>query len=106
MNDIQTEVNFFEWFNHYYKPKLLAGRNNNSLLHKETMQKTKTDNSLLQKEKDVIKNSSSPSKASSINTLATKRTSQNIIQTHSTRSQNNINQDYSYSTYHSSKTID
>ena len=52
MNDIQTEVNFFEWFDHYFKPKLLAGRNNNSLLHKETMhtsQKTKTDKSLLQK---------------------------------------------------------
>ncbi len=60
MNDIQTKVNFFEWFDHYFKPKLLAGRNNNSLLHKhkETMhtsQKTKTDNSLLQKEKEVIK---------------------------------------------------
>jgi hypothetical protein len=60
MNDIQTEVNFFEWFDHYFKPKLLVGRNNNFLLHKhkETMhtsQKTKTDNSLLQKEKEVIK---------------------------------------------------
>jgi hypothetical protein len=43
MNDIQTEVNFFEWFDHYYKPKLLAGRNTN------------TNNTLLQKE--VIKNS-------------------------------------------------
>jgi hypothetical protein len=30
MNDIQTEVNFFEWFDHYYKPKLLAGRNTNT----------------------------------------------------------------------------
>jgi hypothetical protein len=37
MNDIQTKVNFFEWFDHYFKPKLLAGRNNNSLLQKETM---------------------------------------------------------------------
>ena len=39
MNDIQTEVNFFEWFDHYFKPKLLTGRNNNPLLHKhkETM---------------------------------------------------------------------
>jgi hypothetical protein len=56
MNDIQTEVNFFEWFDHYFKPKILAGRKtntNNSLLHKEamyTIQKTNTDNSLLQKE--------------------------------------------------------
>ena len=58
MNDIQTEVNFFEWFDHYFKPKILVSRNNNSLLYKETMhtsQKTNTDNSLLQKE--VIKNS-------------------------------------------------
>jgi hypothetical protein len=56
MNDIQTEVNFFEWFNHYFKPKILVGRNNNSLLHKykqimHDSLKTKTDNSLLQKEK-------------------------------------------------------
>ena len=27
MNDIQTEVNFFEWFDKYYKPKILADRN-------------------------------------------------------------------------------
>jgi hypothetical protein len=53
MNDIQTEVNFFAWFDHYFKPKLLADRNNNlnNLLHKGTIQKTKTHNSLLQKEK-------------------------------------------------------
>ena len=25
MNDIQTEVNFFEWFDNYFKPKMLAG---------------------------------------------------------------------------------
>ena len=36
INDIQTEVNFFEWFDHYYKQKILAGRNTNSLLQKET----------------------------------------------------------------------
>jgi hypothetical protein len=49
MNDIQTEVNFFEWFDHYFKPKLLAGRNtntNNPLLQKEVIK-----NSFLQKEK-------------------------------------------------------
>jgi hypothetical protein len=34
MNDIQTEISFFAWYDHYFKPKLLAGRNNNSLLHK------------------------------------------------------------------------
>ena len=45
INDIQNEVNFFEWFNHYYKPKLLAGRNTN------------TNNPLIKKE--VIKNSNS-----------------------------------------------
>jgi hypothetical protein len=27
MNDIQTEVSFFEWFDPYFKPKILAGRN-------------------------------------------------------------------------------
>jgi hypothetical protein len=38
MNDIQTEINFFEWFDKYFKPKILAGRNTNtnSLLQKET----------------------------------------------------------------------
>ena len=30
MNDIQTEVNFFEWFDNYFKPKILAGRNTNT----------------------------------------------------------------------------
>jgi hypothetical protein len=50
MNDIQTEVNFFEWFDHYFKPKILAGRNNTSLhKYKQIMPnslKTKTDNFL------------------------------------------------------------
>ena len=43
MNDIQTEVNFFEWFDHYYKPKILAGRNTNtnSLLQKEATHRHK-----------------------------------------------------------------
>ena len=54
MNDIQTEINFFALFDHYFKPKLLADKNNN-LLHKGTIQKTKTDNSLLQKEKRSYK---------------------------------------------------
>jgi hypothetical protein len=40
MNDIQTEVNFFEWFDKYYKSKILAGRNTNT-------------NSLLQREKST-----------------------------------------------------
>ena len=48
MNDIQTEVNFFAWFDHYFKPKLLAGRNTN------------TNNPTIQKE--VIKNSLPSSK--------------------------------------------
>jgi hypothetical protein len=87
MNDIQTEVNFFEWFDHYFKPKILAGRNNNSLLHKykqimHDSLKTKTDNSLLQKEKEVINNSFSqlPSSISFTDTLVSKQsclTSQN-----------------------------
>jgi hypothetical protein len=33
MNDIQTEVNFFAWFDHYFKPKLLAGSNTNNSLN-------------------------------------------------------------------------
>ena len=88
MNDIQTEVNFFVWFDHYYKPKLLAGRNtNNSLPQKEviklpsidnasltrqdikisntkrTSQKINTNNAFLQKDlqKEIIKNSLLPS---------------------------------------------
>ena len=42
MNNIQTKVNFFEWFDYYYKPKLLARRNtntNNPLLQKEVIKK-------------------------------------------------------------------
>jgi hypothetical protein len=37
MNDIQAEVNFFEWFDNYFKLKILADRNTNtnSLLQKE-----------------------------------------------------------------------
>jgi hypothetical protein len=79
MNDIQTQVNFFEWFDHYFKPKILAGRNNNSLLHKYKQimpdsLKTKSDNSLLQKEKEVINNSFSqlPSSISFTDTLVSK----------------------------------
>ena len=63
MNDIQTEVNFFAWFDHYFKLKILAGRNkntNNSLPQKEVMhtsKKTNTNNAFLQKDlqKEVIK---------------------------------------------------
>ena len=41
MNDIQDEVNFFEWFDNYFKPKILAKRNTNtnSLLQKEATHK-------------------------------------------------------------------
>ena len=41
MNDIQAEVNFFEWFDNYFKPKILARRNTNtnSLLQKEATHK-------------------------------------------------------------------
>ena len=35
MNDIQTEVNFFEWFDKYYKPKILIDRTTKNLLQKE-----------------------------------------------------------------------
>jgi hypothetical protein len=64
MNDIQTEVNFFEWFDHYFKPKILAGRNNTSLhKYKQIMPnslKTKTDNFLLQKENIENKSTFTP----------------------------------------------
>ena len=40
MNDIQTKVNFFEWFDKYYKPKILANRNTNFLLQKEATHRT------------------------------------------------------------------
>ena len=35
MNDIQTEVNLFAWYDHYFKQKMLAGRNTNFPLQKE-----------------------------------------------------------------------
>jgi hypothetical protein len=40
MNDIQTEVNFFEWFDKYYKPKILTDRTTNFLLQKEATYRT------------------------------------------------------------------
>ena len=45
MNDIQTKVNFFEWFDHYFKPKILAGRNTNTSFTSST-----NTSPLLQKE--------------------------------------------------------
>ena len=40
MNDIQTEVNFFKWFDKYYKPKILTDRTTNFLLQKEATYRT------------------------------------------------------------------
>jgi hypothetical protein len=52
MNDIQTEVNFFEWFDKYYKPKILADRNTNSLLQKEaTHRPLNTPNTIITTDK-------------------------------------------------------
>ena len=59
MNDIQPEINFFEWFDKYYKPKILAGRNTNT-------------NSLLQREKSTNhtqKISNTPSNTPSLTPL-------------------------------------
>jgi hypothetical protein len=61
MNDIQTEVNFFEWFDHYFKPKILAGRNKNStnpLLQKEATHRISnsplnTSNTIITKDKST-----------------------------------------------------
>jgi hypothetical protein len=36
MNDIQTEVNFFKWFDKYYKSKILNDRTTKNLLKKKT----------------------------------------------------------------------
>ncbi len=35
MNDIQTKVNFFEWFDKYYKPKILNNKTAKKNLQKE-----------------------------------------------------------------------
>ena len=35
MNNIKTEINFFEWFDKYYKPKILISKNTNSWLQKD-----------------------------------------------------------------------
>ena len=35
MNDIQIKVNFFEWFDKYYKSKILNDRTSRNLLQKE-----------------------------------------------------------------------
>ena len=49
MNDIQIEVNFFEWFDKYYKRKILANRNTNFLLQKEATQRPLTTNTFITK---------------------------------------------------------
>jgi hypothetical protein len=52
MNDIQTEINFFEWFEKYCKPKILADRNTNSLLqNKTTHRPLTTPNTIITKDK-------------------------------------------------------
>jgi hypothetical protein len=64
MNDIKTEVNFFAWYDHYFKPKILAGRNtNNSLPQKEVIKNSlpssklpSTDNASLTKQDIKISN--------------------------------------------------
>jgi hypothetical protein len=49
MNNIQTEVNFFEWFNKYYKANILTDRNTNFLLQKEATQRPLTTNTFITK---------------------------------------------------------
>jgi hypothetical protein len=49
MNNIQTEVNFFEWFDKYYKQKILADRNENFLLQKEATHRPLTTNTFITK---------------------------------------------------------
>ncbi len=49
MNNIQTEVNFFEWFNKYYKANILTDRNTNFLLQKEATQRPLTTNIFITK---------------------------------------------------------
>ena len=49
MNNIQTEVNFFEWFDKYYKQKNLADRNTNFLLQKEATHRPLTTNTFITK---------------------------------------------------------
>ncbi len=58
MNDIQTEVNFFEWFDKYYKPKILADRNTNtnSLLQREAIHRHRpltNQNTIMIKDKTI-----------------------------------------------------
>ena len=50
MNDIQTEVNFFESFDKYYKPKILTNRNTNSL------QKQATNRTIITKDRILTPN--------------------------------------------------
>ena len=42
MNDIQAEVNFFEWFDKNYKPQILNNRTTQNLLQKEEKATHKT----------------------------------------------------------------
>jgi hypothetical protein len=56
MNDIQTEVNFFEWFDHYYKPKILAGRNTNTNSLQNLQRKTIPTYSYKTRQDTIIQN--------------------------------------------------
>jgi hypothetical protein len=53
MNDIQTEVNLFEWFDHYFKQKNLASRNTNSLLQKEVAHRLLITNTKVSSDKVI-----------------------------------------------------
>jgi hypothetical protein len=56
MNYIQTEVNFFEWFDHYYKPKILAGRNTNTNSLQNLQRKTIPTYSYKTRQDTIIQN--------------------------------------------------
>ena len=87
MNDIQTEVNFFEWFDHYFKQKILAGRNTNtsftnksSLLQREVTNKplnTSTRGSLDRASLDIHTHAITP--PNTLNTSHTPNTPNTII---------------------------
>ena len=76
MNGIQTEVNFIEWFDHYYKPKILACRNTNtnSLLQKEATHRH-SQNTIMKK----AKTPSLTSQNTIIGDKTTTHTSPNIL---------------------------
>ena len=59
MNGIQTEVNFFEWFDKNYKPQILNNRTTKNLLQKENKATHRETRFIITNHRPIITNTRS-----------------------------------------------